>query len=273
MNRKLTELEAPALAGVVKEKTVQGAIAGIANCYYDGATMIDLHLPHLESSEVEDLQKIVKASRLPILALNYARPKEDDDPAEVEERRVASLLRAVEAGAAGIDVQGYTFDQRSRTGYCGDRSLSFADKEPKEVVTDGAVIDKQCDLIERVHAMGAEVLLSCHPAIFMTAEETVELALFLEKRKPDIIKLVTAGVDTEEQMLESFRAMILLKKELKTKVSCHANGKMGRLSRIVNPILGGQIAFCVDRFDERSIMSQLDLRTARTAVDALKKLM
>lgn len=47
MKQKLSQLGAPALAGVVKEKRIRGAIAEIKNCFYDGATMIDLHLPCL----------------------------------------------------------------------------------------------------------------------------------------------------------------------------------------------------------------------------------
>ena len=42
------------------------------------------------------------------------------------------------------------------------------------------------------------------------AEQVVELALFLEKRGPDVLKIVTRA-ENEEQLLESFRAMRLLK--------------------------------------------------------------
>ena len=44
LKQKLSQLTAPALAGVVKEKSAQAAIAEINNCVYDGADMIDLHL-------------------------------------------------------------------------------------------------------------------------------------------------------------------------------------------------------------------------------------
>ena len=66
--------------------------------------------------------------------------------------------------------------------------------------------------------------------------------------------------------------MVVLKKELKTPVSYHANGKAGMLSRILNPVLGGQIAFCVDRYTEASVMEQIDLRTAKTIVESMKKI-
>ncbi len=48
--------------------------------------------------------------------------------------------------------------------------------------------------------MGAEVLLSCHPGIPMNAGQIVDLALFLEKRSPDIIKIVTIA-NTEDEAI------------------------------------------------------------------------
>ncbi|MBQ3084828.1 MAG: type I 3-dehydroquinate dehydratase [Clostridia bacterium] len=268
--KKLSELHAPVLAGVVKEHSAAAAKAEIQNCIYDGAGMIDLHLPAPESCDVATLKKIIGFSKLPILALNYKSYDWEDESA-AEEDRVASLLRAVEAGANGIDMQGYTYHLPSKQGYCGDADYSFTKGNPKEVVTDPEIIAKQSALIERVHAMGAEVLLSCHPGIPMTAEQVVELALFLERRKPDILKIVTVATN-EEELAESFRAMVLLKKAVKTPVTYHAAGKAGALSRIVNPILGGHIAFCVDRFRENSVLEQIDLKTAKTIIDHMEKI-
>ena len=269
---RLTDLQAPALAGVVKEKNAPSAIAEIKNCLCDGADMIDLHLSCLESDDVATLQRIVESSRLPILALHYNKAYDGKSAECTEEERVASLLRAVEAGAAGIDMQGYTYHLPSKTTFCGRDEYSFTKGEPKEVVTDREIIEKQCALIERVHSMGSQVLLSCHPGIPMNCEQVTELALFLEKRKPDIIKIVTKA-SNEEELLESIKTMMVLKKEIQTPISYHANGKAGSLSRILNPILGGQIAFCVDRYNEASVMEQLDLRCARSIVENMKKIL
>lgn len=271
MKTKLSALEAPALAGVVKAKSTTAAIAEIKNCLFDGAAMIDLHLSCLENTDTEALTKIIGSSKLPVLALNYNTTYEWGDAGYTEDTRVESFLRAISAGAAGIDMQGYTFDIKSKDGFFGENKYSFTKNSPKEVVTDTKTIDKQCELIERVHREGAEVLLSCHPGIAMTADEVVELALFLEERRPDIIKIVTVA-NNDEEMLESVRAMLILKKELKTPVSYHAAGKAGVLTRILNPVLGGQIAFCNARFHEGSTMEQPDLRTVRAVVDGFKRL-
>ncbi|MBQ1207150.1 MAG: type I 3-dehydroquinate dehydratase [Lachnospiraceae bacterium] len=272
MKRSLAGLQAPVLAGVVRERTEKAAVAEMKNCMYDGAGMIDLHMSCLEKTDTETLRSIIGASGLPVLALNYNKKFDWSDAGYSEDERIASFLRAVDAGAAGIDMQGYTFHVPSKNVFCGEDKFSFTKGNPKEVVTDEAIIAKQCELIERVHEKGAEVLLSCHPGIPMTCEQVVDLALFLEKRNPDIIKIVTAATN-EDELLESFKTMMTLKKEVKTPVSYHANGKAGALSRIINPILGGHMIFCVDHFNEGSTMEQLDLRTAKMAVESMKKLL
>lgn len=272
MKRSLADLHAPVLAGVVRERTAKAAAAEMKNCMYDGAGMIDLHMSCLEKTDTETLRSIIGASGLPVLALNYNKKFDWSDAGYSEDERIASFLRAVDAGAAGIDMQGYTFHVPSKNGFCGEDKFSFTKGNPKEVVTDEVIITKQCELIEQVHAKGAEVLLSCHPGIPMTCEQVVDLALFLEKRNPDIIKIVTAATN-EDELLESFKTMVTLKKEVKTPVSYHTNGKAGSLSRIINPILGGHMIFCVDHFNEGSTMEQLDLKTAKMAVESMKKLL
>jgi len=268
---KLSAIAAPAVAGCVRERTVKAAIAEVKNCYYSGADMIDLHMSCLEDSSVEALKKIIAASPLPVLALNYDQYYDWSRIHLTEEERIDSFMRAIEAGAAGIDMQGYTFHIPSRSAFCGEDKYSFTKDGPKEVVTDPAIIEKQCALIEQVHSMGAQVLLSCHPGVPMNAQQVVELAQFLEKRNPDIIKIVTRA-KTQEDCDEAVRAMTLLKKALHTPIAYHANGKAGIPSRILNPLQGGQIAFCIDRYNEGSTMEQLDLRTVRAAVDSTRRL-
>ena len=58
MKQKLSQIHAPAIAGVIRERNVRGAIAEIKNCTYDGADMIDLHMSCLEKTDVESLRSI-----------------------------------------------------------------------------------------------------------------------------------------------------------------------------------------------------------------------
>lgn len=268
---KLSQIPAPAVAGCVREQTVKAAIAEVKNCYYSGADMIDLHMSCLEDTSVEALKKIIAASPLPVLALNYDQSYNWTRIGQTEEARIETFLRAIEAGAAGIDMQGYTFHIPSRSAFHGEDKYSFTKDGPKEVVTDPAIIEKQCALMEQVHTLGAEVLLSCHPGVPMNAQQVLELAKFLEQRGPDIIKIVTSA-KTKEDCDEAVHAMALLKRELNTPIAYHANGKAGIPTRILNPLRGGQIAFCIGRYNEGSTMEQLDLRTVRSAVDSTRRL-
>lgn len=260
--KKISKLNSPAIAGVVRENTVRSAMAEIKNCMYDGADMIDLHMSCLEHTDVNSLREIISSSKLPVLALNYNMDSEWNEAGFSEDERAENFIRAVDAGAAGVDMQGYTFHLPSKDNFCGEDKYSFTKGNPKEVVTDEVIISKQIDFIEKIHFKGAEVLLSCHPGIPMNATQVVDLALFLEKRNPDIIKIVTLA-SNEDELIESFKAMQFLKREVKTKVSYHAGGKAGYLSRIVNPLLGSHMVFCADRFTKNSTLEQLDLRSAK----------
>ena len=270
--KRLSEITAPAIAGVIREEDTRSAIAEIKNCLYDGADMIDLHMSCLQDTSLQALKSIIQSSKLPVLALNYNNKCDWSAAGYTEEEREELFLRAVEAGAGGVDIQGYTYDLPSKNAFCGEDKYSFTKGNPKEIVTDEKIIQKQCELIERIHGMGAEVLLSCHPNIPMNCEQVVNLALFLEKRNPDIIKIVTTA-NTDEEMIESIKTMVALKKEIKTPISYHAAGSKGKLSRVLNPVLGGQIAFCVDRYSKSSTMEQPDLKTVETIVKNFGKIL
>ena len=119
MRKSFTKVPAPMLAGVVKEKTPETAISEILNYYQLGATGIDLHLSCLadEYKNVESIKRIVDASPLPILALNYNQSYEGPIYEADDEAKTELLLKGIEAGAAACDIQGYTFDLPSKTAF------------------------------------------------------------------------------------------------------------------------------------------------------------
>lgn len=278
MRKSFVNVKQPMIAGVIKENTPRTAIAEIKNSIYQGASGIDLHLSCLAEQyrTEEHIHSIINASKLPVLALNYNVSYEDASIYEAtEEERTNLLMMAIDAGAAAADIQGYTFDLTSKKGFREEFSnlnYSFIKGNPKEIVVDSKIIDKQMDFIEKVHHKGAELLLSTHPGIPMDCQQVVDLALFLEKRNPDIIKIVTVA-NTEEEMVEAFKTMITLKKEVKTPVSYHCSGLKGDLTRIVNPMLGGFMCFCNPRFQHNSDMHQPLIATAKTLFDNLEKIL
>lgn len=269
MRKSIRSLAVPALAGVVREKSAALAVAAVKNSVYAGADMIDLHLSTLDEYSRETLERIIAASNVPVLALNYNAKLDWSGAGFDENERTELLLAAVRAGASGVDMQGYTFHAPSKDAFFGDDKYSFTKCKPKEVVTDSAVIDRQLEFMERVRAEGGEVLLSCHPGVHMTCDEVVELALFLEKRSPDIIKIVTKA-ESEDDVPAAIATMQKLCREVKTPVAYHMNGSFGVPTRILCPLFGGKIAFCVERFGEGSTPEQIDLRAAKCASASMK---
>ena len=274
MRKSFAKVTPPMLSGVIKERTPLNAKIQIKTSECHGATGIDLHLSCLEKEfrTKEHLEYIVNSAKSPVLALNYNLAYDNTIYDDTEENRTNLIFTAIEAGAAAADIQGYTFDIESKTGFrkeFGHLDHSFIKGNPKEIVVDPKVIDKQMEFIEKVHHLGAEVLLSNHPGIPMTTQQVVDLALFVEKRKPDIIKIVTVA-STDEEMLEAFKTMVTLKKEVKTPVSYHCSGPKGGLTRVVNPMLGGFMCFCNDSYSHNSDMSQPLIETAKAILDNMK---
>ncbi len=263
----------PLLAAVIRQRTVKEAIAAITNAQYHGATGIDLHLSCLddEYKNTKSIEEILKFCKIPVMALNYNHRIDYSGYESTEEDRIALLMMAVEAGVSCIDMQGYSFDLESKGSFRQEyQSLgySFTKGNPREIVCDERIIEKQTKLIEDCHKVGCEVLLSCHPGVYMDKNQACDLARFLEKRNPDIIKLV-CPCESDEQLTESFGTMIAMRKAVNCKVSFHLNGPKGKLSRIINPVLGGHLIFSIDGYTAADSPEQLDLATAKKALDAL----
>lgn len=277
MRKSFVKSGSPMLIGVIREETARAAIAAMRNCEYHGATALDLHLSCLkeEARTVESLRTIISATRLPIMALNYNQTYDWTPIQTDEETRLNLLLRAVEAGAAAVDMQGYSYDLPSKTAFRQEfknLGYSFLRDDPHEVVVDEAVIEKQKAFIQRVHDAGAEVILSTHTLVPMDCEQVVDLVMFLSQRGADMLKIV-CPCENDDQLAECFKTMLTVKKIAPIPTHYHCSGKAGSLSRILNPILGGHMIFCTDGYTVSSTFEQLDLQTARRVVDDLKKMM
>lgn len=261
--------EGPLMLSVIKEQTPSSAIAVIKNSLIDGAQGFDLHISTLVSQYLSEasISKIAESTDKPILALHYNSDYFGKHMGISDEDRMRQLLMAVKAGCSALDMQGYTFeeDMASALDGCGS---SFAKLKPREVTMRQKTIDRQRKFIDEVHAAGGEVVLSTHTGVMMTAEQTVELALELEKRGADVIKII-ANMNSAGDFPEICRTTLELKKHLKTKFAFHSQGKLGKPTRIICPMLGSYMVFCFDRYTESSNFEQCHLKSM---ADAFKNL-
>ena len=94
-----------------------------------------------------------------------------------------------------------------------------------------------------------------------------KLAKFLEKRNPDIIKIVT-GADSMQQQIENLRITHLLKQELDAPFLFLAGGECS-LHRRLGIKLGCCMALCVYEHDHLSTAAQPLLSTMKTIRDTI----
>ena len=108
--------------------------------------------------------------------------------------------------------------------------------------------------------MGGEVLLSVHTDTFMDCSQTLDLLELLEERNPDVIKLV-GNCNTDDELAEYFKTLLKVQNMGDhARINYHCNGAKGKWTRIIGPMLGSYLMFCIDRYNESSVVSQLPLR-------------
>lgn len=149
-------------------------------------------------------------------------------------------------------------------------------KHPEELTEDPEAVKKQMWLIEQLHALGAEVVMSSHlfkrtPADrvckFLPAERVLEIAQEQKRRGVDIVKIVT-GADTMQQQIENLRITDLLKRELGAPFLFLTTGEC-QIHRRIGMTLGCCMSLCVNEHDFFSTPTQPLLQTMKTIRDHL----
>ena len=230
MRPSFLRLQSPYLAAIIEGATPEATLASILKCEHEGAEAFAVSLTAWERDRLtlEELSRVFRCTGRPMMPLcyrsgNLAADRVDDDA------RAELLLLAVDAGAAACDIMGDMYDPA-----------------PRERTRDKLAIEKQKRLIDRIHAKGAEVLMSSHaPNEFLTAEEILEHLSDFVSRGADIPKIVVRA-DSADEVIEAFRTTVLLGRELKVPFVHLCSGRYGRLQRYVAPSLGAALTFGVE---------------------------
>ena len=183
----------------------------------------------------------------PCYVTNY---RKKNGEIETDDELAVGLLELAQSGATLVDVMGDLF--------C---------RHPEEVTEDAEAIEKQMNLIQKIHAAGAEVLMSSHILKFTPAERVLEVALEQKRRGADIIKIVT-GAESMEQQIENLRITTLLKEKLGAPFLFLSGGECS-LHRRLGMKLGCCMALCVYEHDHLSTPMQPLLSTMKTIRDSI----
>lgn len=244
MNKTFLNHENPLLTVMLQCETPEIAIKRIRNANCLGADAYGLQVESLnpEYHNHETYERIFKEMKgRPCYVTNY-RSKSNQGKTDAE--LADGLVTLARSGATLCDVMGDM--------YC---------KHPEELTDNKDAIKKQMELIEKLHGLGAEVLMSSHILKFTPAERVLEVALEQKRRGADIIKIVT-GADDMPQQIENLRITDLLKKELGAPFLFLSGGKSS-IHRRLGIKLGCCMALCVYEHDANSTAAQPLLSTMK----------
>lgn len=184
---------------------------------------------------------------LPTYVTNY---RYAENEGKSEDTLARELVELAECGATLCDVMGDMFAP------CKG-----------ELTMDGAAIKRQMQLIDELHAKGAEVLMSSHTYEFTPAERVMEIALEHKKRGADICKIVTGASNMAEQ-LENLRIIHILKENLGIPFLFLCVGECDIVRRI-GGTLGNCMSLCVYEYDELATKAQPLLNDIKLLRDTL----
>ncbi len=213
--------EQPLLCGMVQCATVEECICKIQASLAEGATAFGIQLCKIkkELRTKENLTKIFAACEgKPIYVTSY---RHSENEGYTDEECAEVLLLALECGATILDVMGDMFDRGAK----------------HELTENPEAVAKQKALIEKIHALGGEVLMSSHTNDNLSVEETLHIAKCHEERGADVIKIVNK-TDAIEDLPKSFETIIELNKAAGTNFLYLECGPTEKLIRNLGPQLG-----------------------------------
>lgn len=222
----------PLITEMIQCKTATQVKDKILTAIKGGATAIGIQLHTMVEEEKTDekLKELFSAcADLPIYVTNY---RGDKNQGKSDAELAVGLLKAVELGATVVDVMGDLFNP-----------------SPEELTTDITAVNKQKALIDKIHAIGGEVLMSSHVQEFRSPKRVLEIAFAQQNRGADIVKIVT-GANTREEELINLQICATLKEKLTAKFLFLSGGKCNRLHRTIGPALGVCAWLCFSQYDE-----------------------
>lgn len=196
-----------------------------------------------EHRNPETYKKLFEATGgKPVYVTNY-RPVQNYGKSD--EVLAEELLELASCGATLCDVMGNFFDPLN----------------PYELTANPEAIAKQKELIDALHAKGAEVLMSSHIFAFTTCDEVLRIAHEHKARGADVCKIVVHSA-TIEQQIENLKIIDKLKQTLDIPFLFLSIGESKVLRRVAD-YLGNCMTLCVLEHDEISTKEQPLLADAK----------
>lgn len=240
----------PTVTMMIQARTPERILELIKKGNDGGTDRFGLQLEKLEQKYVnpDTLSMLFEAMGKPCYLTNY---RTNPYMEKTDEQLAEEMLMAIKAGGALADVMGDIF---CRTQY--------------ELTKDETAVQKQKEYIEKIHALGGEVLMSSHTCKYFEPETVLEYSLCHKERGADISKIVTAA-DSEQELLENYRTEILLRQKIGIPTLFLCVGSFCHDHRRIAPLFGRGMFLCVAEYDDLATPAQPLLSQAREIISAV----
>lgn len=209
-----------------------------------GADAFGLQMDGLlrEEHTPESISRIVRACEgKPLYVTNYAGNQNAGLP---DEQLCDELLEAIDCGAALADIP-----------------ADFFHHVPHQITYDEAAVEKQMEVIRKVHQHGGEALMSTHSFCFHNTAEVLRIADAHRYRGADISKIVISANSEEEEFM-NYQTELELRRSFRMRHLFLSAGACVKQHRLIGPILGSSLFLTVYERDEYAAKSQPLLKDA-----------
>ena len=250
---KFLREDRPTLTVMIRTETKARVLELIRAGIAGGADAFGIQL---ESLRPEDRNR---AALKEMLATMEGRPsyltndRKAGENASVDDSLAEGLLAAAECGGTLIDIMGDLFCQN-----------------PLQLTNDPKAVRRQTELIEELHARGAEVLISSHTYRFVPFSETVDMIKEQHRRGADICKVVT-GADSDFELAENFRISAQIAALSYPALFLCVGTHCERHRRVAPLLRKAGMFLCLAERDEFSVPAQPLLSEAKLLVDSTFK--
>jgi len=231
-SEKIADLEVPFICATLFYGDRKTTMMNMKLAELKGAKAFELNLLPLKARD-EDLKDIFAFSNGPMFTtFRRVGPTSRGEMIKFdgsEEERIQRQIHALELGSGGFDMEFDTF-------------VSCRVQE-HQWTSDEKAVERQKQVIQKIHDMGGEVMISCH--IFnraLSEKEAVKIGKEIEERGADFAKIVCQNFSYED-MIETFKGVLALKRESQIPFIYFGMGEHSKLTRVVGPMLGSMLVY------------------------------
>lgn len=239
-------LPRPFIVGVIAERTTAAAARVRGLAARDGADAFELNLPPLHGATAADLASLFAGSKGPMYTTCRRRAfmavygiEPNDLPDWSDEERMQRQLTLIASGSVAIDMELDTFDPNPAPPLGSEAAEHFAATagEPAELSWSNSAISRQRDITAAAHALGADVLMSCHTGRPQPVDGLLAIAATAIDRGADLLKIVSPCRDRRD-LAALFEATARLSATTDLPFAIIGAGPAGKVSRLIGGHVG-----------------------------------